>query len=122
MKKLLILLFSILISFNSYGEWKHISTNVVGDNFYIEVDTIWERDGYIYFTFMTDFLKPTEGMMSNQIYTQVDCEILRSKFLTFTSYEQSMGKSKMHTMTLPEQWRYPTPENVFYELIYYICN
>ena len=33
MKKLLVLLFSILISFNSYGEWEEIAENQRGDIF-----------------------------------------------------------------------------------------
>ena len=39
MKKLTILLFSIFISFNSYGEWTKISETVLGDTFYIEQDS-----------------------------------------------------------------------------------
>ena len=37
MKKLLVLLFSILISINSYGEWTFITTNDRGDNYLIKI-------------------------------------------------------------------------------------
>ena len=45
MKKLTILLFSILISFNSYGEWTEIAKNTDGTH-YIDKDTIKKHEGY----------------------------------------------------------------------------
>ena len=72
MKKLLILLFSILISFNSYGEWVEIGKNVNGDTFYLDMDTIKEHNGYVYWWSLSDYLKPIEtGAMSDKrIYTK----------------------------------------------------
>ena len=49
MKKLLILLFSILISFNSYGEWTKITETINGDTFYIDISFIKENGGYVFF-------------------------------------------------------------------------
>ena len=48
MKKLLVLLFSILISFNTYGEWVKVSTTIDGTEYYVEIDTIKEHNGYVY--------------------------------------------------------------------------
>jgi len=48
MKKLTILLFSILISFSSYGEWTLISEGDMGEccsKHYIDKDTIIENTG-----------------------------------------------------------------------------
>ncbi len=44
MKKLLVLLFSILVSFNSYANWEKVLQLDEGD-FYIHIDSI-ERTGY----------------------------------------------------------------------------
>jgi hypothetical protein len=71
MKKLLILLFSILISFNSYGEWTKTGTNS-GDSHYLDTGRVKESGGYVYFWTMTDYLKPEYGDMSNQMYFQGD--------------------------------------------------
>ena len=76
MKKLLIFLFSILISFNSYGEWTEVGTGASpvnnGDTFYIDIDTIKEHNGYVYWWSLSDYLKPIEtGAMSDKrIYTK----------------------------------------------------
>ena len=47
MKKLLLFLFSMLVSFNSYSEWTVITKSVDGDYFYIDLDTIKENDGEV---------------------------------------------------------------------------
>ncbi len=60
MKKLTILLFSILISFNSYGEWTKVGEDVNGNTHYIDTDTIKDHKGSIYYWVLTDFLKPNE--------------------------------------------------------------
>jgi len=121
MKKLLILLFSLLISFNSYGQWKYIVKNSEGSAYYIELDTIKEFDGHVYFWHMADYLKPTEGMMSSQVYTQVNCGIWRYKHLSFVGFEQPMGKGKIGTMTVPEKWDYVSPGSSFADMVYYLC-
>jgi chaperonin GroEL len=60
MKKLTILLFSILISFNSYGEWLKVHKNTSGNTSYIGTDTIKERGGYVYWWRLTDYPEPNE--------------------------------------------------------------
>jgi hypothetical protein len=92
MKKLLILLFSLLISFNSYGEWEKLGKNVSGDTFYIDTDTIKEHNGYVYWWVLNDYLKPNEyGDMSGKTYVQGDCGVNRYKWLSIIYYKQPMG-------------------------------
>ncbi|MBT5662761.1 MAG: hypothetical protein HOJ05_03580, partial [Alphaproteobacteria bacterium] len=82
MKKFLIFLFSIIVSFNSYGEWTKITKGVDGDSFYIDLDTIKENDGDVYWWGMADFhlsYKPLnskyrwdKGVVSEKTYFQGD--------------------------------------------------
>ena len=58
MKKLTILLFSILISFNSYSEWTEIVQSTEGSTYYIDKDTIKERGGNVYFWGLLDRSTP----------------------------------------------------------------
>ena len=53
MKKLLILLFSILISFNSFGEWVVVNENDGGTQ-YIDFDTLKIVDDSVYVWSMRD--------------------------------------------------------------------
>jgi len=123
MKKLLILLFSILISFNSYGEWEKITSNDNGSSFYLESDTIKQNSGYIYWWLLTDYLKPIDGDLSTEVYVQTDCSIAREKHLSFTSYSKSMGRGiRTSTFEPPDKWMYPNPGSVSKKFLDYICN
>ena len=128
MKKLLIFLFSILISFNSYGEWKEIGENINGTIYYIEMDKIKEHDGYVYWWYLSNFLKPIDsvemvGMMSQKIYLQGDCEITRFKMLSIISYNQPMGEGEFHSSSLPNpEWNYAVPESTSEIMLDYVCD
>ena len=113
MKKLLALLFSILISFNSYGGWTYFGDNPDGDTFYIHTDSINELEGYVYWWRMIDLVKPTkDGTMSSKMYKQGDCGVNRYKVLAFNLYNQPMGRGNMEKITPPSGWNYPIPESV----------
>ena len=72
MKKLLILLFSILISFNSYGDWIELTKSETGDIFYVDKDRIKGNNGYVYWYHMRDhkidkFTRPVRYIWVKQI-------------------------------------------------------
>jgi len=124
MKKLLILLLSILISFNSYGEWTEVSKST-GDTFYIENDTIKEHGGYVYYWMMIDSLEPwaESGFLSDQTYNKVDCGIFRNQILSFIFYERSMGRGTGITDEPSNlQWTYPSPGSVGKSILNYVCD
>jgi hypothetical protein len=124
MKKLLLLLFSLLISFNSYGEWERVSESDDGAiTTYIDMDTIKEHEGYVYFWELSDYLKPDEwGDMSLKAYVQADCGVNRQKFLSFITYQQPMGKGSSETTTPPDKWYYPSPGTIGGISLGYVCD
>ena len=123
MKKLLILLFSILISLNSYGEWKEIGTNTSGSTYYLDKDLIKEYDGDVYFWMLTDYPKPYDGYMSDKVYIQVNCGVFRYKPLSGTFYKQPMGMGeKKEYPPPPEEWIYPSTESTAYYLLSWVCD
>jgi hypothetical protein len=125
MKKLTILLFSVLISFNSYGEWTKVSDNAIGDTTYIDTSTIKERNGYVYWWELMDYLVPTEqGYLSGKALTQNDCYMYRSKTLSFSAYKQPMGGVGIgHTINPSNpEWDYRPPGSMGSSVIEYGCN
>jgi hypothetical protein len=80
MKKLLILLFSLLISFNSYGAWTKVTENA-GDRYFIDRSTIKEKGGYIYFWELEDLKIMSDGVLSVKAFSQVDCDLYQFKVL-----------------------------------------
>ena len=126
MKKLLILLFSILISFNSYGEWTEMGLNSYGDSHYIDSDRIKEKGGYVYFWAMTDYLKPDEyGTLSNEMYFQGDCGVKRFKVLSFIFYTQPMGNGEGESgvpVSENADWDYVSPGSIIGDALNLICD
>ena len=123
MKKLLILLFSILISFNSYGGWEKITEIVDGHVFYVDKDSIKEHNGSVYFWSLVDYPIPNDnGTMSSQSYYQGDCNLKRDKTLSFSFYKKSMGKGESNSFTPPEKWRYLPSSSASLSILNYVCD
>ena len=124
MKKLLVLLFSILISFNSYGEWKEIGSSDEGDTFFVDIDTIKENGMYVYWWDMNNYFKPDKwGDKSSAIYSQGDCGANRSMMLSGIFYEQPMGEGSNEQYTPPNpEWSYPFPGTITANLLDYVCD
>jgi hypothetical protein len=123
MKKLLILLFSLLISFHSYGEWEEVVEGENGDIYYLDEDSIKNHGGYVYFWEMRDYLKPTDtGTMSGKMYKQGDCGVNREKHLSFSYYKEPMGRGSGTTMTPSDEWMYPSPGTVRKLILDYVCD
>jgi len=124
MKKLLVLLFSLLISFNSFGDWKWIGDNANSNDYYIDFEKIKKVDGYKYYWFLTDLLKPDkDGDFSYVSYVQGDCKLSRYMNLSEFYYKQPMGEGKVTTNT-PEnpKWSYPPPDSMNEYLLEQVCD
>jgi hypothetical protein len=125
MKKLTILLFSILISFNSYGEWTKLSKSQDGTAHYIDKDSINVVGKHVYYWILDDQIEPSKvGGMSTAWYNKGECGINRVKLLSGKSYKQKMGKGKVndsHTFSDPE-WDYPAPRTTVKRQLDWVCN
>jgi len=123
MKKLTILLFSILISFNSYGEWVEVSTAVNGATYHVNTDTIKKNNGYTYYWELNDFITPLSGKyMSGKAYNKGDCGVNRFQLLLLNLYKQPMGKGDNKEIRGDDKWQYPEPGTVRNSLLNYVCN
>ena len=123
MKKLLILLFSLLISFNSYGKWTEISENINDTSFYLDKNTIIEVGEYVYLWTMTDLLEPNKfGDRSVKVYEQLDCELNQYKRLVYVFYSQPMGIGGSETEIGEGKWQHMEPDTSSYELWRYACD
>ena len=124
MKKLLVLLFSILISLNSYGEWKYITVGLDNTSFYIDFEKTKKIDGYLYYWVLSDLLKPDkDGDFSYIGYIQGDCKFSRFMYLSEFYYKQPMGIGNAITNTKKNpKWRYPSPGSIDETLLEEICD
>ena len=132
MKKLLLLLFSILISLNSYGEWKFPEnsewTKLGDDNdasYYIDFATIGGGDEYVYYWMLSDHKTNIKEIMSFKINFQGDCKASRVKALSFIFYEQPMGKGEgviNAPVSTNGDWIYAPPESAMGSILGTACD
>ena len=57
---LLVIIFTLLFSTTSWGEWTYVTDNVDGNKFYYDKDRVRKSGKYIYFWELEDFLKPNK--------------------------------------------------------------
>jgi len=107
MNKILILLFSLLLSFNSYGDWTKIIKKD-GKTFFIYFDNFKKKDDSIYWWLMSS---GSEDSM--QSYILSDCDMNRIKPIQAFNYTEPLGKGKSSVDNLDdESWIFLAPETV----------
>ena len=101
------LIFSVMFSpSTSFAGWTKVSENASGDTYYVDFERIKKHDGYVYYWYLTDYLKPTPGgNLSDKIYKQGDCKKFRSKWLSWSFYKEPMGRGNN---TPDKEWRFPS--------------
>lgn len=114
---------SLMFSAGSFAEWTPVTLSVDGDVAYLDYDRIRKHDGHRSFWLLTDARKPSDsGVMSEQIYSEGDCERFRYRNLTRIFYKQPMGKGKGDSQTSANQeWKYPPPDTVMEKLLNKVC-
>jgi len=139
MKKLILLLFSLLISFNCFGlqqvlipelnlysEWTKFYSEEDGEVF-IQKDTITKKDGFVYWWTLGNLNQPDDenGMMSFTIYNQGDCNLNRTKGIHAVFYDKPMGMGRSDQYSEDDEhvssWEYTTPGTITADLLDYVC-
>ena len=125
MKKLLLLLFSILISFNSYGEWTKVYTSTDAD-YYMDFETFKIREGYISYWQLIDLSMPMDdgNILSAVVRNKIDCssEGMKSNPILYYSKEMGNGDLVMSSEVEPPSWSYPPPGSAYYALLGVACD
>ena len=113
MKKLLVLLFSIIFSSTGFADWIFSSEDISQTKFYFDTERIRKHDGYVYFWALSDLLKPDkDGDLSYTAYFQGDCGVFRKKKLSLTYYKGPMGTGRNQPGNFDSTWEYPKPGTV----------
>ena len=129
MKKLLLLLFSVMISFNSYGKWTKTSEGIEGEIFHIDFQTIKKLDnGNVVFWVLVDLDESVDGYISSKMYWQGDCFLSRMKVLSLIQYEEPMGGGESLSLDGliglegADAWQYLPPDSIGYMNLEEVCS
>ena len=122
MKKLLIILFSILISFNSNAKWTK-ATEDLGDTYYFDYGSIKKNNGNIFVWMLIDQYKPDySGNFSTKILYEIDCNPpLKGRSLSIIGYSLPMAKGNPNSVdNATGLWNYANNESK--KLLNKVCN
>jgi len=104
--------------------WHLVSDNSNGNEFYLDMQSIKQKDGLVYYWILVNYDKPMDGFSSVKIFKEGDCSLKRDKTLTMMSYKEPMGKGsdfKTETPSNPE-WSYNPPSSSGLFLMEDACN
>ena len=124
MKKLLVLLISIIFSSTSFAGWTWHDDSVTGDEYYIDFAKVKKIDGYPYYRWLVDLLKPDKDAdLSYIVYTKGDCKFSQIMTLSEFYYTQPMSEGRLTTnnITNPE-WQYPAPGSMNESMLEEVCD
>ena len=129
MKKLfftyLALIFTIIFNSKSFADWTKVSVSESGNTWYVDFQTIKEHSGYVYYWELNSYLKPDKfGDWSAINYKQVDCNLLRYKFLSDTYYSRPMGQGKITASTNnpSKKWIYVNHNTIGHLVLNKVCS
>lgn len=124
MKKLTILLFSILISFGSYGKWSPIVESKFNSVHSVDATSVKINGQYIYYWALESGSKPDMfGALSKAWYIEADCSINKYRILSTILYKSKEGKRRLKTFNSNNpSWSFPTPGTVAYLEVTHMCS
>ena len=100
------LIFILLFPMTSFAEWKKITEAEDGSTYYIDVASIKQNNGFVYYWILIDYLKSTKiGTYSDISEYKVNCVDEKQTWLSNTFYSQPMAKGKIITENIPV-WNY----------------
>ena len=111
-----------MLSFSSYAGWTKLIEDGDGDSYYIDFDTIEEKNGHVYWWQMRDYLKPSKGNKIVKTLTKGDCAISRSSGVSYIFYKPPMigGEKDLFSPIKPE-WDYLVSGSVAKKLLDVSC-
>ena len=121
---LLALTLSVMFSSTSFAGWTKVTIGEDDSTYYADLGRLRSQGNYVYYWTLHDYFKPTKfDDLSAKIYGQVDCKLLRSKTLTWSTYTRPMGRGAASSSSSEpdENWNYPIPNSVFETVLKAVC-
>ena len=95
-----------------------------GTTFYGDFTRIRKHGGYVYYWYLTDYLKPGEyGDLSDKTYRQGGCKLFRFKNLSYSFHKEPMSGGTGKVDNVPDkEWFYPSPNSAIEYNLKSVCN
>ena len=119
MKQILFILGLLGLATSANAEWVLASKTDTAD-FYMDPN-VREGDGYVYAWFLIDYLRPTEGDLSVEVYKRIDCNSYGQQWLTTIFYKRNMGRGEGEDHSPEPEWIYPNSGQALYHESAFAC-
>ena len=114
----------MIFSSTGYAEWTKVGGFEGGNTYYVDFERVRKHDGYVYFWFLSDYVKPTTEMklMSSKMYFQGDCGVFRYKILQYVYHQESMGRDEGEMLeAVKKEWDYIQPDTFYEDVLNLVC-
>ena len=121
-----ILLFAFLLCLGAKAkDLTEITKGQNGHVFFVDMQNLSERKGYIYFWQVINYNEYDEyGDMSAKIYVQGECDTFKFKWLKVSYHKMSMGKDYVkpdNPSKLVSGWQFPNIGSTSYAVLDHVC-
>ena len=106
----------LLMLFPMYGfpvSWKKVAENDVG-NYYIDFDSIKNKNGVVYYTDLVDLIEPFKSDYSVISRYAVDCKNENQKWLSLTTFSKGMGKGDINNQSSPNEIIFSQSNTIYF--------
>ena len=122
----LIVLFTFLVCLSTKAkEWTKITKGQNGHIFFVDMESLVESKGYIYFWQLINYNDQDEyGDMSAKIYVKAECEVFKFQWLKVSYHKMLMGKDYVkpnNPSKLVAGWQFPSIGSTSYAVLDHIC-
>mgnify|MGYP004005018577 CR=1 FL=1 len=93
--------------------------------YYVDFERIRKVDGYVYYWWLGDFVKPIQGILSVKQYSQGDCKLFRFKYLSVSGHKEPMGGGTgevSEPVGKNGNWKYPSPNSSSETILKQVCS
>ena len=98
-----------------------MAENDVG-NYYIDFDSIRNKNGLVYYTDLVDFIEPFREDYSASSRYAVNCKDENQKWLSLTTFSERMGKGDINNQSDPNEIIFPQSNPIYFSIIKNVCN
>ena len=123
---IIIIIFAFLFCLSTKAkDWTEITKGQNGHIFFVDMDDLNERKGYIYFWQLINYNEQDiYGDKAAKIYVKADCEVFKFKWLKVSYHKMLMGKDYVkpdNPSTLVSGWQFPSFGNTSYAVLDHVC-
>ena len=123
---IIIIIFAFLFCLSTKAkDWTEITKGQNGHIFFVDMENLYERKGYIYFWQLINYNEQDiYGDKAAKIYVKADCEVFKFKWLKVSYHKMLMGKDYVkpdNPSTLVSGWQFPSTGSTSYAVLDHVC-